>query len=60
MALVAALAQLPGDQRAVIEMGLSGWSGAETAAALGKSVAAVKMLRYRAKERLAQLLEGEW
>lgn len=56
VALRAALAQLPADQRAVLELQLSGWAGPEIAAAVGKSHAAVKMLRFRAMERLRQLL----
>jgi RNA polymerase sigma-70 factor (ECF subfamily) len=59
LALQSALEQLPEDQRAVLELQLSGWSGPEIAAALGKSAAAVKMLRFRAMERLRQLLGDE-
>jgi RNA polymerase sigma-70 factor, ECF subfamily len=59
LALAQALAQLPEAQRAVLELQLAGWSGAESAAALGKTEAAVKMMRYRAIERLQQLLVDE-
>jgi RNA polymerase sigma-70 factor (ECF subfamily) len=55
-ALRAALALLPTDQRAAIECQLAGWSGQQTAAALGRSVDAVKMLRLRAHARLRTLL----
>ena len=51
-ALQAALATLPEEQQAAVELGLAGWSGEEIAAALGKSADAVKMLRYRALVRL--------
>ncbi|MBI4498224.1 MAG: sigma-70 family RNA polymerase sigma factor [Chloroflexi bacterium] len=55
-ALAAALAALPDEQRAAIELKLAGWSGAQIAEALGKSEAAVKMLRFRGMERLRHLL----
>jgi len=55
-ALYAALAQLPDEQRATVELKLAGWSGEQIAAALGKSQAAVKMHRYRALDRLRTLL----
>ena len=43
---------LPPDQRRVIELRLAGLSGAEIAAVLDRSVAAVKMLQLRAMTRL--------
>ena len=46
------LATLPPDQRRVLELRLAGLTGAEIAAALGRSVAAVKMLQLRAMTRL--------
>lgn len=55
-ALRAALAGLPGDQRTAIECQLAGWSVRQTAAVLGRSTAAVKMLRLRAHVRLRTLL----
>lgn len=55
-ALRTALAALPEEQRAAVELGLAGWSGEEISAALGKSADAVKMLRYRALARLRELL----
>ncbi len=55
-ALYAALAQLPDEQRAAVELKLAGWSGEQIAVALGKSQAAVKMHRYRALDRLRTLL----
>ena len=58
VSLLAAMEQLPPDQRAVLELQLSGWSGPDIAAALDKSHAAVKMLRFRAMERLRELLAG--
>jgi RNA polymerase sigma-70 factor (ECF subfamily) len=51
-ALRAALAALPADQRAVLELQLAGWAGPQIADALGKTPAAVKMLRWRALNRL--------
>ncbi len=58
-ALRSALAALPPDQRAAVELGLAGWRGEEIAAALGKSAAAVKMDRLRALKRLRGLLDRE-
>lgn len=55
-ALRAALARLSPEQRAVLELQLAGWSQRDVAAALGKSEAAVKMLRLRAVARLRTLL----
>ncbi len=55
-ALRAALGELSDDQRAVLELQLAGWSGPEIAAALGRSQAAVRMLRYRAIEDLRGIL----
>ncbi|MDP9364185.1 MAG: sigma-70 family RNA polymerase sigma factor [Chloroflexota bacterium] len=55
----ALLAVLPVDQRRVLELRLAGLSGAEIATALGRSVAAVKMLQLRAMTRLrADLVVG--
>lgn len=48
----ALLAVLPADQRRVLELRLAGLTGAEIAAVLGRSVAAVKMLQLRAMTRL--------
>jgi RNA polymerase sigma-70 factor, ECF subfamily len=48
----ALLAALPPDQRRVLELRLAGLTGAEIATALGRSVAAVKMLQLRAMTRL--------
>ena len=50
--LLAALADLPPDQRRVVELRLAGLTGVEIAAALGRSHAAVKMLQARAFARL--------
>ncbi len=55
-ALAQALGTLPEEQRAVLELQLAGWSGEEIAAALHKTEAAVKMMRYRAVRRLQELL----
>lgn len=55
-ALREALALLSEDQQAVLTLQLAGWSGGQIAAALGKSVDGVKMLRYRAVVRLRMLL----
>ncbi len=54
--LRAALTQLSEEQRTVIEMQCAGWSGPRIAAALGKSLTAVRMLRFRAVERLRELI----
>jgi RNA polymerase sigma-70 factor, ECF subfamily len=55
-ALRAALADLPDDQRAAVELQLAGWSGEQIAAALNRSASAVYMLRTRALARLARAL----
>jgi len=46
--LRALLAALPPDQRRVLELRLAGLAGAEIAAAMGRSLASVKMLQVRA------------
>ncbi len=50
--LHSAISRLPDDQRAAVELALVGWTTEQTARSLGKSPAAVKMLRYRALRRL--------
>jgi len=55
-AVQTALADLPAEQRAVVELPYAGWSGEEIAARLGRSPAAVKQLRYRAMQRLRTIL----
>ena len=55
-ALRAALATLPPEQHAAVVLQLAGWSGDQIAGALGKSPAAVYMLRVRALARLAKSL----
>ncbi len=57
--LQAAIDRLPPDQRSVLELQFSGWSVVQIAAALGRSVGAVRMLRLRAIQRLRELLEHE-
>ena len=60
-ALRAALAELPDPQRSAVVLQLASWSGEQIAAALGKSPAAVYMLRVRALARLAKRLRaGGW
>lgn len=56
--LRAALALLPDEQRAAVELGQAGWSTEEIALALDKTPAAVKMLRYRGFERLRTILSA--
>ncbi|MCG8347471.1 MAG: sigma-70 family RNA polymerase sigma factor [Chloroflexales bacterium] len=55
-ALRSALSTLPEEQRTAIELQLAGWSSKQSAGVLGKSIAATKMLRYRAINRLRSLL----
>jgi len=55
-ALRRALGQLTAEQRLAVELQLAGWSGPEIAAVLGKSPQAVKMLRFRALQRLRACL----
>jgi RNA polymerase sigma-70 factor (ECF subfamily) len=54
--LLAALATLPDEQRAAVELQLAGWPGERIAAALDRSPEAVRMLRYRAMSRLRAIL----
>lgn len=57
--LLRALATLPDDQRAAMELRLADWPDERTAAALGKTVAAVKKLRFRAVRRLRKVLASK-
>jgi len=57
--LRAAIAALPTDERAVIELQLAGWTGEQMAMALGRSIPAIKMLRYRALGRLRRHLTAD-
>lgn len=50
--LLAAVSRLPDDQRTAVELRLSGLTGPEVAAAMGRSHDAVKKLQLRALERL--------
>jgi RNA polymerase sigma-70 factor (ECF subfamily) len=50
---------LPDTQRQVIELRLAGLSGSEIAEALGRSVAAIKMLQLRAMKRLREHVEHQ-
>ncbi len=50
------LTHLPPDQRHVVELRLAGLTNQEIAATLGRSVAATKMLQFRALTRLRTLL----
>ena len=53
------LAELPDDQRHVLELRLAGLSGAEIATVLGQSHAAVKMLQQRAVKRLRERQQAQ-
>ena len=55
-ALRASIARLPDDQRRVVELRLAGLSGPEIATVLGRSHGAIKMLQFRAIDRLRELL----
>jgi RNA polymerase sigma-70 factor (ECF subfamily) len=55
-AVWAALQHLPADQRAVVELDLAELSPQEIAATLGRSLNAVRLLRFRAFRRLRPLL----
>ena len=50
------LAQLPTDDRRLLELRLSGLSGSEIAHVLGRSHGAVKVAQFRAIERLRSLI----
>jgi len=54
-----ALAMLPDDQRAAIELQLAGWPGEQIATALNRSPEAVRMLRHRAVTRLRDILADD-
>ena len=51
------LQQLPEEQRIVIELGLAGWTTTQIADALGKRPGNVRVIRYRAMQRLKTLLD---
>ncbi len=55
-ALLGSVARLSDDQRRVVELRLAGLSGPEIAAVLGRSHGAIKMLQFRAIDRLRTLL----
>ena len=52
-----ALAQLPDEQRFVVELDLAGWSGLQIGETLGKSAGNVRVIRYRAMQHLRTLLD---
>lgn len=52
------LAQLPPDQRHILELRLAGLTGPEIAAALGRSLGAVKIAQVRAFARLRSTLDS--
>jgi RNA polymerase sigma-70 factor (ECF subfamily) len=54
-----ALKALPATQRRAVELQLAGWSVADSAAVLGISTGALKLLRFRALRRLRTLLAQE-
>ncbi len=58
-ALLIALGELSDDQRTAVELPAAGWSDPQIGEILGKSAAAVRMLRYRAMQRLHQLLADD-
>ena len=58
-ALLLALDQLSDEQRAAVELPAAGWPDAQIGAILGKSEAAVRMIRYRAMQRLQSLLADD-
>ena len=55
-ALLDSVTRLSDDQRRVVELRLAGLSGPEIAAVLGRSHGAIKMLQFRAIDRLRELL----
>ena len=57
-AVRALLAQLPSDQRQILELRLAGLTGPEIAAALGRSLGAVKIAQVRAFARLRATLDA--
>ena len=56
--LQALLAELPEDQRQVLELRLSGLASPEVARLLGRSPTAIRSLQFRAVERLRRILAG--
>lgn len=55
----ALLATLPSDQRQILELRLAGLTGPEIAAALGRSLGAIKIAQVRAFARLRAALEPD-
>jgi RNA polymerase sigma-70 factor (ECF subfamily) len=56
--IVRLLQLLPEDQRRVVEFRLAGLTGPEIAEAMGKTIAAIKMLQLRAMRRLRAEIEN--
>ncbi len=52
----AAIGMLKEEQRTVLELYFSGWTGEQIAAVLGRSAGAVRMLHLRAVERVRQII----
>lgn len=57
--LSAALAQLPEEQRRIVELRLSGLNGVEISHVLGRTHSAIKSSQFRAYNRLRELLTAE-
>jgi len=57
--LIRALAQLPEDQRRVIELRLAGLNGEDIATVLDRSPAAMRQLQYRAMQHLRRIYSEE-
>jgi RNA polymerase sigma-70 factor (ECF subfamily) len=57
--LRSALAQLPDDQRQIVELRLAGLKGPEIAVVMGRTHAAIKSSQFRAYARLRQILADE-
>lgn len=55
-AVHAALAAIPPDQRAIVELRMAGLTGPEIADVVGRSLASVKFAQFRAYQRLRLLL----
>lgn len=51
------LTQLPEEQRLILELDLAGWSGPQIADALGKRPGNIRVIRYRAMQRLKTILD---
>lgn len=57
--LQAAIATLSSEQRSIITMQLAGWSSSQIGAVLDRSAGTIRMMRFRAFNKLREILDKE-